>query len=101
MPDIVQRGLPVKQVREEVVEPEIRKRCGGDLCVKITEQPRDLPEMREGLTRCEFWATDPSANAEVKRGETIVLVVGPNPCEQETPATAEPNPAPAPSPGGE
>lgn len=97
MPDIVQRGLPVKQVQEDILEPQLIERCRGYLCVKISVEPRDLPEMSEGLTRCQFWATDPPAGTPVKRETTVVLVVGPNPCEEDAPAPEQPVPAPEPN----
>lgn len=86
------QGQPIDEVVREL-KKSVRKQCGdGTLCVTIKVE-RSAPDRKE----CEFQSSRPDEGATVKRGGTIVLVVGTSPCETPSPE-ASPSPSPEASP---
>jgi beta-lactam-binding protein with PASTA domain len=79
----IAQGRPVDEVRAEI-EAELRKRCGGTVCVKLTTEARD-----DNLKRCEFSTTDPRPGTRVRRGSVVVIVTGTQPCQSSSPTGGE------------
>lgn len=62
----------------EVIERRIREQCGGELCVQVVVEQRDLA----GVTACDFAGIEPEPGTWVERGTTIVIVSGTDPCDE-------------------
>lgn len=69
------QGELVDDVRVRL-ERELRKVCGGTVCVKLRTEARD-----DNLPRCRFSTTDPRPGTRVPRGSVVVIVTGTQPCE--------------------
>jgi hypothetical protein len=74
----IAEGRPIDEVRAEI-EQDIRKQCGGELCVTLRVEPRD-----PNHTTCEFSTTDPAPGRPAPRRSTVVIVSGTQPCTTET-----------------
>lgn len=85
------QGQDLDVVREEL-EAQLRKNCGGELCVRLRVErgSNDL------LSVCEFDTTDPPPQTRVRGGSTVVILTGTQPCETEP--AIETSPAGVPSP---
>ncbi|WP_162794919.1 hypothetical protein [Nonomuraea lactucae] len=76
------QGRPLS-VMKALIESGIRDQCPGHrLCVRLRVEARDVP----GFSTCTFVATDPRQGSEVRRGSTVVIVTGEEPCTS-TPTT--------------
>ncbi|MFI6595909.1 hypothetical protein ACIBHX_06655 [Nonomuraea sp. NPDC050536] len=88
------QGQPLDDIRE-TIESGIRDQCPGHkLCVKLRVQAEDIPP----FTRCTFVSTRPPQETTVKRGSTVVIVTGSEPCAPPSPDDAQPQPDSTPAP---
>jgi hypothetical protein len=93
IPEItISQGRPLAEVRAEL-EKQLRERCGGSLCVKLTVESRD-----DGFMTCQFVTTDPPPKTRVPRDSVVVIVTGTKPCVETPDGNGEGSPA---SPDGE
>ncbi len=69
-------GAPLDDARD-AIERRIREQCGGELCVELVVEQRDL----HGVTACDFAGIEPEPGTWVQRGSTIVIVSGAQPCD--------------------
>jgi hypothetical protein len=67
IPALQQVGAPIEEVIP-FLEEEIRKVCGGDLCVVV-----DV-EKEGGEENCSFVGTEPPGGTSVERGSTVVVL---------------------------
>jgi hypothetical protein len=73
------QGRPLAEVTAEI-ETGLRDACGGDLCVTLRTEQRDV----DGFTSCTFIATVPPQRSFVKRGGTVTILSGSAPCADTT-----------------
>lgn len=78
VPTIAFAGQPSLAEVRQAVEQRIREQCGGELCVQVVVEQRDLP----GVSACDFAGIEPEPGTWVKRGTTIVIVSGAEPCDE-------------------
>lgn len=69
------QGQPLDGM-QAFLESEIRRQCGGELCVKVKVVHKD-----DGFQTCQFVTTEPAQGKTVKRGKTVTIVAGTKPCE--------------------
>ena len=79
VPPYGRRGFPIETAKRDLTEL-FTTACGGTLCVTFSVEERIA-----GIGNCAFYDTDPPAGAPFRRGQTIVIVVGKDPCEPESP----------------
>jgi hypothetical protein len=77
------RGFPKEDALAELTT-RFTVACGGTLCVTFK-----YDERIETMNRCSFYDTDPVAGAPFHKGQTILIVVGTQPCDPVE--TAEPS----------
>jgi hypothetical protein len=79
----LRQGQPIDQVRADLVSA-VRGACGGGrLCVRLRTEARDvLP-----FTTCQYVGTEPPVTGDppdqrirIKRGATLVIITGTQPC---------------------
>ncbi|MEV4756255.1 PASTA domain-containing protein [Micromonospora sp. NPDC049559] len=93
IPRITQsQGQPVTEVRKRL-EADLRKQCGGTLCVRVRVRQGD----NDILSTCQFDDTDPAPGSRVERGGTVTILTGTLPCATATTgddsaASTEPQP---------
>jgi hypothetical protein len=75
------------------LEDEIRRRCGGSLCVQLRERrgPNELMV-------CQFESTDPSGGTLVERGSIVYIVTGSAPCKRNSNGEISPDESPSTEP---
>lgn len=77
VPTIAFAKPPSLDEAREAIEQRIREQCGGELCVDVVVEQRDL----QGVTACDFAGLEPEPGTRVQRDSTIVIVSGAQPCD--------------------
>ena len=91
-----EQGFPLGEVLDRL-KRVIREECGGDLCVTIRVEARNV----EGFTTCTFVRTEPSQGEFVPRRSTIVVVSGAEPCGDVAPSESSEAPVETATPADE
>lgn len=78
VPPYGRRGFPLETAKHDL-EELFTTACGGNLCVSFS-----VEERQSAFENCRFYETDPPPGASFNREQTIVIVVGQDPCQPDT-----------------